>query len=29
MKTHQTRYPSPLASMLGEPVDVDAVKQRG
>ena len=29
MKTHPTRYPSPLASMLGEPVDVDAVKQRG
>ncbi len=29
MKTHPTRYPSPLASMVGEPVDVDAVKQRG
>lgn len=29
MKTHPTRYPSPLASMVGETVDVDAVKQRG
>ena len=29
MKIPQPRYPSPLASMLGETIDVDAVKQRG
>ena len=29
MKIPQPRYPSPLASMLGETVDVDAIKQRG
>ena len=29
MKVPQPRYPSPLAGMLGEQVDVDAVKQRG
>ena len=29
MKIPQSRYSSPLASMLGETVDVDAVKQRG
>ena len=25
----QSRYPTPLASMQAEPVDLDAVKQRG
>ena len=29
MRTHQPRYPSPLAAMQGEHVDLDAVKQRG
>ena len=29
MKIPQPRYPSPLASMMGETVDVDAIKQRG
>ena len=29
MKIPQPRYPSPLASMMGQTVDVDAIKQRG
>ena len=29
MKIAQTSYLSPLGRMQGEPVDVDAVKQRG
>ena len=29
MTTREPRYPSPLGSMQGEAVDLDAVKQRG
>ena len=29
MKTSSPRYPSPLGSMQAEPMDLDAVKQRG
>jgi len=29
MKTPQPRYPSPLGSMQGEHLDLNAVKQRG
>jgi len=29
MKIPSPRYPSPLGSMQSEPVDIDAVKQRG
>ena len=29
MKSPQPRYPSPLASMQGERIDLNAIKQRG